>query len=85
MFVYQDKDGNICVTFNDNKPVENPEYVIAIDEDAKALYALAGTIEAPPEIAEEIAEEEDDAVVDEGSESSGPEEDPEDPEEDPEE
>lgn len=47
MFVYQNKDGNICVTFKDNKPVESPEYIIAIDEDAKALYSLAGEIGAP--------------------------------------
>lgn len=47
MFVYQNKDGNICVTFKDNKPVESPEYIIAIDEDAQALYALAGEIGAP--------------------------------------
>lgn len=47
MFVYQNKDGNICVTFKDNKPVESPEYIIAIDEDAQALYSLAGEIGAP--------------------------------------
>ncbi len=81
MFVYQDKDGNICVTFKDNKPVEDPEYVIVIDENAKALYALAGTIDAPPETLEELADDEDDAVVEEGEESSEPEDDEEDPEE----
>ena len=31
MFVYE-KNGSICVTFQSNKPVAAPEYVIAIDE-----------------------------------------------------
>ena len=53
MFMYQNKDGHICVTFTDNKPVEAPEYVIAIDEAAKALYMVSGTIEAMPEAEEE--------------------------------
>lgn len=60
MFVYQNKDGHICVTFTDNKPVEAPEYVIAIDEDAKALYMVSGTIADMPEQDEEVVE---DAVV----------------------
>ena len=60
MFVYQNKDRHICVTFTANKPVENPEYVIAVDETAKALYMVNGTIENMPEtdveapIAEEV-------------------------------
>ena len=37
MFVYQNKDRAICVTFKDNKPVENPEYVITIDKEAGTL------------------------------------------------
>ena len=41
MFVYQNAERNICVTFEDNKPVENPEYVLIIDEEAKTL-ALEG-------------------------------------------
>ena len=58
MFVYQNKDGHICVTFTDNKPVEAPEYVIAIDEDAQKLYAVSGTIEAMPETDEpEVADD----------------------------
>ena len=72
MFVYQDKDGNICVTFKDNKPVETPEYVIAIDEDAKALYTIAGTIGALAETTGETVEE-----GEESSESGEEEEDPE--------
>lgn len=49
MFVYQDKDRNICVTFRSNKPVEQPEYVIAIDEAAKALYMVSGMISQIPD------------------------------------
>ena len=37
MFVYQNKDRAICVTFKDNKPVEKPEYVITIDKEAGTL------------------------------------------------
>lgn len=57
MFVYQNKDGHICVTFTDNKPVEAPEYVIAVDEAAKALYMVSGTIEAMPKQDKEVVEE----------------------------
>jgi hypothetical protein len=49
MFVYQNKDKQICVTFADNKPVENPEYVIAIDAENKALYMVSGEIAPMPE------------------------------------
>lgn len=42
MFVYQNKNGDICVTFEDNKPVENPEFVITVDKDAKTI-SLAGS------------------------------------------
>lgn len=41
MFAYQNKDGNICVTFEDNKPVKNPEYVLTFDAATKTL-ALEG-------------------------------------------
>lgn len=51
MFVYE-RDGAICVTFKDTKPVEEPEYVIAVDEEAGALYMVSGTIEAMPEVEE---------------------------------
>lgn len=57
MFVYQNKDGHICVTFTANKPVEAPEYVIAVDDEAKALYMVSGEIgkyEAPE--AEDVEE-----------------------------
>lgn len=62
MFVYQNKDGHICVTFTDNKPVESPEYVIAVDKDAKALYMVSGTIANMPEVDDEVAE--DEVIVD---------------------
>ena len=58
MFVYQNKAGHICVTFADNKPVEAPEYVIAVDAVAKKLYMVSGTIEAAPEKEEEEVVEE---------------------------
>ena len=57
MFVYQNKAGHICITFASNKPVEDPEYVIAIDEAAKKLYMVSGTIEKMPEQEEKVVEE----------------------------
>lgn len=36
MFVYE-RNGSICVTFIDNKPVADPEYVITVDEEAKTI------------------------------------------------
>ena len=63
MFVYQDKAGNICVTFADNKPVEAPEYVIAVDKEAKSLYMVSGTIEArPDDVEDDTADNGQDAV-----------------------
>lgn len=57
MFVYQNKDGHICVTFTSNKPVENPEYVIAVDKDAAKLYMVAGTIDELPTQDETVVDE----------------------------
>ena len=57
MFVYQNKAGHICITFTGNKPVHAPEYVIAVDESAKKLYMVSGTIEKMPEQEEEVVEE----------------------------
>lgn len=31
MFVYQNTNGHICVTFEDNKPVKTPDYVFTVD------------------------------------------------------
>ena len=68
MFVYQNKAGHICVTFTDNKPVNNPEYVIAVDKSAKKLYMVSGTIEGIPEQDEEVVKNvENDPVVEDGS------------------
>ena len=71
MFVYQNKDGQICVTFADNKPVENPEFVIAIDKEAKALYAVVGEVAPLP--ADVVEEEEDEVVEDETQATDEPE------------
>ena len=45
MFVYQNANREICITFQDNKPVEAPEYVIAVDKEAGTL-AVNGTVVA---------------------------------------
>lgn len=57
MFMYQNKEGHVCVTFTSNKPVDAPEYVIAIDEAAKKLYMVSGTIEDMPTVDEEPVED----------------------------
>lgn len=57
MFVYQNKAGHICVTFTGNKPVDAPEYVIAVDEAAKKLYMVSDSIEDMPEQDEPATEE----------------------------
>lgn len=57
MFVYQNKAGHVCVTFTGNKPVDAPEYVIAVDEAAKKLYMVSGSIEDMPKQDEEVVEE----------------------------
>lgn len=54
MFVYE-RDGAICVTFKDNKPVEAPEYKIVIKHDEGKIevngteIAVAGTEAEPKE------------------------------------
>ena len=37
MFVYQNANRDICVTFKNNKPVADPEYVISIDNATGTL------------------------------------------------
>lgn len=72
MFVYE-KNGVINVTFKDNKPVENPEYVVEIDKENEKLIVneveLASA--AKDEVIEEVpAEEETEIpVVDDTTES----------------
>lgn len=41
MFVYE-KNGTICVTFKDNKPIESPEYMILIDKQ-NGILSVNGT------------------------------------------
>ena len=55
MFVYQNKAGNICVTFVDTKPVEAPEYVIEVDEEARTI-SIVGEEAQEPEVTDNTAE-----------------------------
>ncbi len=41
MFVYQKKDGGVCFTSKDNKPVEQPGLVIEPSEDAEKDVAVS--------------------------------------------
>ena len=72
MFVYE-KNGVINVTFKDNKPVENPEYVVEIDKENEKLIVneveLASA--AKDEVIEEVPAEEEIKipVVDDTTES----------------
>ncbi len=43
MFVYQNAERDICVTFESNKPVANPEYVIRIDH-AEGTISVNGQV-----------------------------------------
>lgn len=59
MFVYQNAEHEVCITFKDNKPVQNPEYVITVDKEAGTI-TVNGTEIA---VAEADAEETDVATV----------------------
>ena len=37
MFIYENKNKDICITFKDNKPVIDPEYIISINADEASL------------------------------------------------
>ncbi len=69
MFVYQNKEGAVCITFQDNKPVENPEYVLVVDKEAGTLTVNGTEISvAANDVAEASVEEEEtisEAVSDE--------------------
>lgn len=67
MFVYQNKNNDICVTFTGNKPVETPDYVIVIDEEAKNISVNGSVIENPnaDAVEEDVTEEPTDEVVEE--------------------
>ena len=65
MFVYQNVNRNICVTFESNKPVANPEYVIHIDHDNKKIFVNdVEMVAASEEAASEPVVEETETPVD---------------------
>jgi len=49
MFVYQNSDRDICVTFKSNRPVLVPEYVISIDHEANTIKVNGQLMEAVSE------------------------------------
>lgn len=69
MFVYQNVNRDICVTFKSNKPVAEPEYVIAIDNEAGTLTVNGQLMVASTEAAEETETE----VVEEAAPVTEPE------------
>lgn len=52
MFVYENKNHEICVVFDGVIPAETPDYVLKLDEAAKKLYVNGVAIDA------QVAEEE---------------------------
>ena len=62
MFIYENKNREVCVTFKDNKPVANPEYIITVDEAAKKILINGGaegayeTVELTENVAYETAQ-----------------------------
>lgn len=38
MFIYENKNKELCLTFKDDQPVKNPEFIINIDDAADQLY-----------------------------------------------
>lgn len=65
MFVYQNKAGDICVTFKSNKPVTAPEYIFTIDEVAGTIRVNGSEVTVAPNDVEETVEEDqaEDTVV----------------------
>ena len=57
MFVYQNKNGDICVTFKSNKPVTAPEYIFTIDEVAGTIRVNGAEVTVEPNDVEETVEE----------------------------
>ena len=43
MFVYQNKNGDICITFDSNIPVETPDYILVVDKEAKTVNITPAT------------------------------------------
>lgn len=67
MFVYQNVNRDICVTFDSNKPVKTPDYVISIDHENHTI-TINGQVVAPVEeepVEETTVVEETDSVVEE--------------------
>ena len=62
MFVYQNKNHEICVSFYSKHPVESPDYVIAIDKDTKTISVNGTAIDNPNASTEEDVVEETPAV-----------------------
>ena len=46
MFVYQNANRDICVTFKNNKPVADPEYVISINNATGTVTVNGKLVEA---------------------------------------
>lgn len=65
MFVYQNKAGDICVTFKSNKPVTAPEYIFTIDKVAGTIRVNGAEVTVEPNDVEETVEEDqaEDTVV----------------------
>lgn len=38
MFIYENKNRELCLTFKNNRPVVNPEFIIDIDDDSDQLF-----------------------------------------------
>lgn len=68
MFVYQDKEQRICVSFDGNLPTEDPKYIIVIDKENEQLYTIKGEI---PLVTTEDDTQGDDTTGDDTQETDG--------------
>lgn len=68
MFVYQNKAGDICVTFKSNKPVTAPEYIFTIDEVAGTIRVNGSEVTVKPNDVEDAVE--DDVVEEDQAEDT---------------
>lgn len=71
MFVYQNANRDICVTFKSGMPVKEPEYVISIDHE-NGVIKVNGE-EVAPVVAEESEAAVEPAVIDEPEQVAEPE------------
>ena len=53
MFIYE-RNGRICVTFKDDKPVPAPEYEFVVDKEADTVTVNGKVL--TPMVTEELAE-----------------------------